>query len=246
MIIKLLGQPIVALHEAEIAGMVDGVIIKGNKAGYIYHKCTGKHFVIPVEKAIIGKDAVMIRDMTAMALTSKNLKVLGSMMDIYSTKGKYLGYLYGIEVDDRYNVRYIHTENYRIEVSKAENYESVIIADVDESELEKNESEASVDEAAVSTEIAPNIKWNYDDLKPKDDCIEGTELSVVKAAHQDEEKVIIPDVDEKYAYLCGKKLLEGIEIGETFYDKDTIIDAEIIKYAISQNAIVKVIVNAEE
>jgi len=88
LIIKLLEQPIISMHEASIAGTVDGVIIKGSKVSFIYHRDMEKHFAIPIEKAIIGSDAVMIRDMTAMTLTSKNVKLLKSLLDVYNINGK--------------------------------------------------------------------------------------------------------------------------------------------------------------
>ncbi|HOR86676.1 MAG TPA: hypothetical protein PLL98_09340 [Bacillota bacterium] len=253
MIIKLLEQPIIAIHEAEVAGTVDGVIIKGSKASYIYHRNADKHFAIPVEKAIIGSDAVMIRDITAMALTQESIKVLKSMLDIYNPKGGYLGYLCGIEVDDRFNVRFLCTESHKIEMSKIVNYESIIIVDIEEADLlkaedevsETNEDMASGDEA-ISMEIGPDIKWNYENCQPEEESAEGTELSVIRTKRQNEERTVIPGVDSKYAYLYGKRLLEGIEIEETLYDKGTLIDAEVIKHAIANNAIVKVIVSAEE
>ena len=241
------------MHEASIAGTVDGVIIKGSKVSFIYHRDMEKHFAIPIEKAIIGSDAVMIRDMTAMTLTSKNVKLLKSLLDVYNINGKYLGYLNGIEVDDDFVVRYICTEDYRIGMSKIVNYESIIVVDIEEAELEKVETEVSEaeedsasEEEAVSMEIGPDIQWNYENCQPEEDKKEGPELNVVRTVHQNEEQVDIPGVDAKYAYLCGKQLLEDIDIGETFYDKGTIIDAEMIKHAIENNAIVKVIVNAEE
>ena len=247
MIIKLLGQPIIASYEAVIAGTVDGVIIKGSKVSCIYHENMDKHFSIPVEKAVIGSDAVMIRDMTAMTWTSKNVKLLKSLLDVYSINGKYLGYLHGIEVDEDFVVQYILTEEYRIEMTKIVNHEAVVIVDIEEAELKKaeapicNAAEDSIpkDEAAVSMEIGPDVKWNEDNN-------EASELNVVRPVHQNEEKISIPGVDAKYTYLCGKQLLEDIGIAEISYDKGTVIDAEMIKHAIENNAIVKVIVNAEE
>ena len=266
MIIKLLEQPIIAINEAEIAGTVDGVVIKGSKVSCIYHRNMENHFAIPVENAIIGSDAVMIQDVTAMTLASHNVKSLKSMLDVYNISGKHLGCLQGIEVDDEFVVQHIYTENYRIEMSKIVNYESVIVVDIEESELESNtpdaaclqtepekveaavpesaeEDDNSKDEAEVSMEIGPDIKWNDENYKPEE---ESSELSVVRSMHQNEEKVDIPGVDAKYAYLCGKKLLEGIDIDDTFYEKGMIINGDLIKHAIGNNAIVKVIVNAED
>lgn len=254
MIIKLLEQPIISMYEAEVAGTVDGAIIKGSKVSYIYHRNMEKHFVIPVEKAIFGSDAVMIRDMTAMTLALDNGNSLKSLLDIYNVDGKYLGYLSGIEVDDEFTVSYICTGEYRIKMSKLMNYGSIIIVDIEEAELEKIEAEvpetekdsASEEEAAVSMEIGPDIKWNDENCQPEEDSIEGSELSVVRTVHQAEEKIDIPGVDAKYTYLCGKQLLEDIDIGETSYEKGTIIDAEMIRQGIENNAIVKIIVNAED
>lgn len=254
MIIKLLGQPIIEMHDAVIAGTVDGVIIKGNKVNCIYHENMEKHFSIPVEKATIGSDAVMIRDMTAMTWASKNMKLLKSLLDVYSVNGKYLGYLHGIEVDEDFVLRNILTEEYTIEMSKIVSYENVIVVDIEEAELKKANATicdtpkdvAPKDEAAVSMEIGPDVKWNDENCLPKEESKAVSELNVVKPVHQDEEIVTIPGVDPKYTYLCGKQLLEDIEISEAFYDKGTIIDADMIRHAIENNAIVKVIVNAED
>jgi len=268
LIIKLLEQPIVAIHEAEITGTVDGVIIKGSKVNCIYHGNMEDHFVIPIERAIIGSDAVMIPDVALMTRASKNLRPLRSMINVYNLKGKRLGYLQGIEVDEQFVVRYIYTEEYRIEISKAVSYDSVLIVDIEEADLELIEEEqdamkdteneeaeaagasgenpAEETEVVVSMEIGPEINWEAVDCKPEEKSAESSELSLVKPVHHEEEKKEIPYVEAKYAYLCGKQLLEGIDIDDTFYEKGTIIDADLIKHAISSNAIVKVIVNAEE
>lgn len=265
MIIKLLEQPIIAMHEAEIAGTVDGVIIKDNRVSGIYHRNMENHFTIPVENAIIGSDAVMIQDVSAMTMATQDVKSLKSMLDVYNISGKHLGCLHEIEVDDQLVVQYICTEFYKIEMSKTVNYGSVIVVDAEEAEFEKAEAEIQEtepetfaeeeaseeedsleEEAAVSMEIGPEIKWNDDGHKHKEKSPEGSELTVVRSIHQTDEKDVIPGVDAKYAYLCGKQLLEGIDIEDIFYEKGTIISAELIKHAISNNVIVKVIVNAED
>lgn len=279
MIIKLLEQPIIAINEAEIAGTVDGVIIKDSKVISIYYRNMENHFAIPVENAIIGDDAVMIQDMTDMIVASQNIKPLKSMLDVYNISGKYLGCLQEIEVDDEFSVRYICTENYRIELKKAVNYENVIVVDMEEAEIEpvikeetcsykepekvedvvsetleedlacgkaSEEENVCEEEAVISMEIGPDIKWNDENYQPEAINPESSELAVVRTLYQNEEKEELPGVDVKYAYLCGKQLLEGIEIEDTFYDKGTIIDPDLIKHAISNNAIVKLIVNAEE
>lgn len=247
MIIKLLEQPIIAVNEAEIAGTVDGVVIKGNKVSCIYHRNMENHFAIPVEKAIIGSDAVMIKDLTAMTPASQSVKPLRSMLDIYNTSGRHLGCLCEIEVDDDFVIRHLCTEDMNIEMSKVLNYEGVIIADIGDAGAKKIKTAVSEDEAAVSMEIGPDIEWNEEDNgKTVEKGSEGSELSVVRTVHQDEEKPDIPGVDPKYKYLCGKQLLEGIDIEDTFYEKGTVIDADLIRHAIGSNAIVKVIVNAED
>jgi len=254
LIIKLLEQPIIAIHEAEIAGTVDGVIIKNNKVSCIYHRNMENHFAIPVENTIIGSDAVMIQDMTAMTFTSQSSKSLKSLLDVYSISGRHLGCLHGIEVDDELVVRYIYADDYKIEMSKIVSYESVIIADMEEAELENMDAEAcsveegsaAEEETAISMEIEPEIKWNDENGHEEEKDPESSELSVVRATHQTEAVEDVPDVDAKYAYLCGKQLLEGIDIEDVFYEKGTVISPDIIKHAIANNAIVKVIVNAEE
>jgi len=304
LIIKLLEQPIIAINEASIAGTVDGVIIKDSRVSCIYHRNMENHFAIPVENAIIGSDAVMIQDMADMTLTSQNVRPLNSMLDVYNLSGKYLGCLQGIEVDDEFVVQYIHTENYRIEMKKAVNYESVIVVDIEEAEIEQaaketcsykepeepeaklpevleedlaeaevpevleedpaetevpevseedlaedealEEDNVNEEEAAITMDIGPDIKWNDENCQPEVKNTESSEFTVVRTLHHNEEKEGFPGVDAKYAYLCGKQLLDGIEIEDTFYDKGTIIDPDLIKYAIGNNAIVKVIVNAEE
>lgn len=256
MIIKLLKQPIIAINEAEIAGTVDGVVIKGNKVSGIYHESMGKKFTISIDNVIIGADAVMIQDMAAMNPASKYMKPVRSMLDVYNIGGKRLGCLQEIEVDDELVIRYIYTEKFKIEMSKIVSYESVIIVDLEENGLEKVETVApeageeavseNEAEAEVSMDIGPDIKWNDENVQPVEKAQEGSDLSIVRNMYQDEEKVDTQGVDAKYVYLCGKQLLEGIEIEDTFYEKGTVIDANLIKHSIANNAIVTVIVNAEE
>lgn len=237
MIIKLLEQPIIAINEAEIAGTVDGVVIKGNKVSGIYHKSMESQFAIPVESITIGEDAIMIQDLSVMTLASKSAKVMRSLIDVYNRKGKHMGLLTEIEVDSQYSVRYLHTEDYKIEISKVIGYENVVIADM--------EAAAEKSEAEVSMTIEPEIKWE-EEHHEEEKATESSELSVVRNLHQSAEKEAIPGVDPKYAYLCGKQLLEGIDIESVFYEKGTVIDPDMIKHAIASNAIVKVIVNAED
>jgi sporulation protein YlmC with PRC-barrel domain len=241
LIIKLLEQPIIAINEAEVAGTVDGVIIKGNKVSCIYHKNMENQFAIPVESVTFGENAVMIQDLSVMALASKNAKVMKSLLDIYNKKGKHLGLLTEIEVDSQYTVRYLHTDEYKIELSKVISYEDIVVVDMEAAEDKP--------EAEVSMAIGPEIEWE-EEQHEEEKAPESSELSVVRNLHQSEEKEkekeAVPGVDPKYAYLCGKQLLEGIDIDSTFYEKGTVIGPEMIKHAIASNAIVKVIVNAED
>lgn len=288
MIIKLLEQPIIAINEAEVAGTVDGVIIKGKKVTGIYHENIENQFTIPVEKAIIGSDAVMIQDITAMTMAPRSIKPLRSMLDIYNTSGRHLGCLQGIETDEELEARYLHTEAYRIEMSRVVNCGSVIVVNADEAELEASNTEqlfgcsgdavavrkaeaeesepvaeaaeteeteadadaheeaAASEEQSISMEIGPDIDWELEKRQRQEKNQPGSELSVVRTKQQSEVRTEIPGVDPKYTYLCGKQLLEDIDIADTIYGKGTIIDAELIKHAIGNNAIVKVIVNAED
>lgn len=252
MIINLLKQPIIAINEAEIAGTVDGIVIKGNKVSSIYCENMENQFAISADNVIFGADAVMIQDMTALNPASRYLKPLRSMLDVYDINGRHLGQLGSVEVDEEFVVRYIHTDKFRLDISKLVSYESVIIADVEEHEIEILEDPASKNEedkaagAEVSIDIDPDISWNEENTQPVEKVHEGSDLSVVRTMHQTDEKPDTRGVDAKYAYLCGKQLLEGIGIEDNFYEKGTVIDVNLIKHAISSNAIVKVIVNAEE
>lgn len=252
MIINLLKQPIIAINEAEIAGTVDGIVIKGNKVSSIYCENMENQFAISADNVIFGADAVMIQDMTVLRLASRYMKPLRSMLDVYDISGRHLGQLESVEVDEEFVVRYIHTDKFRLDISKLVSYESVIIADVEEHEIEILEDPASKNdedkaaEAEASMNIDPDISWNVENIQPVEKVHEGSDLSVVRAMHQTEEKPDTRGVDAKYAYLCGKQLLDGIDIEDNFYEKGTVIDVNLIKHAISSNAIVKVIVNAEE
>lgn len=240
MIIKLLKQPIVAINEAEIAGTVDGVIIKGNKVSGIYHKSLQHQFAIPVESITFGENAAMIQDLSVVTLAPKSAKVMKSLLDVYNSKGKHMGLLTEIEVDSQYSVRYLHIGEYKIELSKIISYEDVVVADMEAAEKPQSE---------VSMAIEPEIDWE-EEHPEEEKTPESSELSVVRNLHQNEEKEkekeVVPGVDPKYAYLCGKQLLEDIEIESILYEKGTIIDPDMIKHAIASNAIVKVIVNAED
>jgi len=260
LIIKLLRQPIIAINEAEIAGTVDGVLIKGNKVSSIYYENMESQFAVSVDSLIFGADAVMVQDMTVLNLVSRYEKPLRSMLDVYNISGRHLGHLEGVEVDEEFGVRYIYTNRFKFDISKLVSFDSVIIADVEEHETENVDNTASIEEektaaeaeteaeaeAEVSMDIGPDINWNDENAQPAEKAREGSELSVVRPMHQPEEKPDTRGVDAKYAYLCGKMLLESIEIEDILYENGTMIDANLIKHAIANNAIVKVIVNAEE
>jgi hypothetical protein len=124
----------------------------------------------------------------------------------------------------------------------AEETEAVASETVEEAAVE----DEALKEAAISMEIGPEINWEVADREPEAKDPVNSELSVVRNMHQSEEKADIPGVDAKYSYLCGKKLLEDIDIEDMLYEKGTIINADLIKHAIGNNAIVKVIVSAEE
>ncbi len=369
MIIKLAGQPIIAINETEVIGTVDGVLISDDKISYIYHENADINFVIPIDKVTIGSDAVMTRSIADMALAPGNIKVLKSKSGIYSFDGKYLGYLYGIEVNDSFIVQCLHTENTAIEMPTIIKYGSIIVVDLEadiigrpdafartvpkftpdwekaseeiveaessqeeevseEAEAESSqeeevseevEAESSQEEdmpgkdepdneedgpikieiiiAEAEEEKAPKRKSKAqsieapaeeivpeqdnalmeeaytikvrdiavetvenrapadeeedpaearDDRQAEGDGTEGIGLSVIRSKRQNEEKAGGHDINTKYTYLCGKQLLEEIKIGERYYDKGATIDAGLIKHAIANNAIVKVIVNAED
>jgi hypothetical protein len=249
LIIKLLEQPIIAVNEAEIAGTVDGVVIKGNKVTCLYHENMDNRFTIPVDKVIIGADAVMIQDISAMSLAPKNTKPMRALLDVFNTVGNNLGCLHKLEVDDDYTVRYIYTEEYKIDISRVISYDGVVVADLDAKAAEKqgpheNNAEEPVQE--VMMDMEPDIKWNEENVPAEETVRESSDLGVIRTIFPAEEKPDPQEVDSKYAYLCGKKLLEDIEIEETLYEKGTVIAASLIKHAIANNAIVTVIVNAEE
>lgn len=252
LIIKLLEQPIIAINEAEIAGTVDGVVIKGKKISCFYHENMDNRFTISTDKAIIGADALMIQDMTAMSPVSRSVKPMRAMIDVFNTSGNNLGCLHKLEVDDDYTVRYIYTEEYKIDINKVISYDRVVIADLnakaDETPEKAEKYEKSTEEAVqdVIMDMEPDIKWNEENVQLVETVHESSELGVVRAIFPAEDKPDSPEVDPKYAYLCGKKLLEDIEIEETLYEKGTVIAASLIKHAIANNAIVTVIVNAEE
>lgn len=268
MIIKLLEQPIIALHEAEVVGTVDGVVIKGKEVSHIFHRNMENQFAIPLQNVIIGTDAVMIQEVSALTMASKSIKPLSSMLDVYNMNGRYLGSLTGVEVDKNYYIRYIYTDEYKIEISKAVNYDTVLIVDAEESELLPNDiiqplkPGYEADMVKLKEEVESSIDCNVViPLKPvateaaeaQNQMGEGAEAA--EAAEENDGNELqdssgnteaISGVDPKYAYLCGKELLESIEINGSFYEKGMLIDANLIRNAIDNNAIVTVIVNAED
>lgn len=270
MIIKLLEQPIIALHEAEEVGTVDGIIIDENKVSHIIHKSIENNLAVPIENVIIGTDAVMIQEISALTMVSKNIKSLDSMINVYNQNGRYLGTLNGVETDKNYYIKYIITDEYRVEMSKVVNYGSIIIVDAEESKLMKSgfaqqlEPGYETDLEKIKEKVDSNIDCNVViPLKPvAQDNEEAQEVEASKAEkviteeRQGEDggaagkdsfsKETIEGVDAKYAYLCGKELIEDIEINGCLYEKGMRINVELIRKAIENNAIVTLIVNAED
>jgi uncharacterized protein YrrD len=270
LIIKLLGQPIVALHEAEEVGTVDGIIIDENKVSHIIHKSIENNLAVPIQNVIIGADAVMIQEISALTMASNNIKPLDSMLDVYNLNGRYLGALNGVETDKNYYVRYIITDEYRIEMSKVINYNNVIIVDAEESKLMKSgfaqqlEPDYETNLEKIKEKVDSNIDCNVViPLKPMvqdGEAVQDVEASkaenVITGERQEDDagdagkdsdgEETVEGVDAKYAYLCGKELIEDIEINGCLYEKGMRINVELIRKAIENNAIVTLIVNAED
>lgn len=75
---------------------------------------------------------------------------------------------------------------------------------------------------------------------------EGPIDSVVENIKEDTDEEFTIDIDPRYKHLCGKKLLADITILKETFQKDTLIDAALIQFAIINNAIVKVIMNTDD
>lgn len=228
--LDLINQPIISLDQAEVIGSLNGVIVDGFQIVSVFSRSSNINFTINFDEVKLGPDAVIIKNFSLMiASPSNNYKYMNSLSDIYNSNGKRLGKLLGIEINSQMQITKLYTENSEIDIFEVINIGAVII----------------IDEKLTSVNV--NKHLNEEDKAPKE--IDYLEPKVHQDISQQAQNNVIrqeADIDSKYIYLLGKKLVEALCIKGNSYDKGYIIDITMIKEALENNIIVNLIMSAEE
>ncbi len=250
LIVKLSEKPIISMNTGKTLGALKGLVYKSNIVTFLYCKFTNKYVYIPVKNAYIGQDAIMVEWVEDMDMfqTDKATKV-------YNTNGKEVGTATSIEMDDSFNITGIIVDHLFIEIDKILHMEDIIIVEIDK--LEKKHTVPTsvnqitpieIDSTPTQEEEQTNIINNELNLKTNSTSIQQINENPIEdeIITVDIEDNLTIEIDSRYNYLMGKKLLEDIEIAKETYKKDTLIDAALIEFAICNNGIVKVIMNTED
>ncbi|AKL94757.1 hypothetical protein CACET_c12920 [Clostridium aceticum] len=231
MVIKITEKPVISIATGKVLGALKGLIYKDNKVTSLYCEFEDSYFYIPIENAYIGSDAVMLK-------VTKDIKMFHTEVakKVYTENGAEVGTVTSIEMNDFFDITGIIVNNLFIEIDKILCMENTIIV-----KMEKKDMEDSILESTnkiVDTDIK-DVSDNQDT-----EIAEALSEGEIDAKDIGEDMTI--EIDQRYNHLCGKKLLEDITIIKETYEKGTLIDAPLIQFAITNNAIVKLIMNTED
>ncbi|SET73510.1 hypothetical protein SAMN05660297_03318 [Natronincola peptidivorans] len=273
MLIKVSEKPILSIDDGKMFGTLKGLILYENRLSFLYCRAEERYLYIPVEHAILNQDAVLLKKNYADTLlstssetaiytqTGEKIGLLDSVElddDFYVTaiktqdtviqkdsilsmgniivvdlkKDKVKPQLSAVTPQEKDQLGYINTELSLPQDAPAE--------DPSDSEEEEASSNHLTQEEPLEEVPEKPDEEACQEAAATEDAIESINTAFMVDDH------ISSDIDPRYHYLCGKKLLDGIEIAGTHYAIDTVIDAELIQFALDNNAIVKVIMNAED
>lgn len=271
MLIKLLNKyPIIVVDEARVLGQMMGVVLEDNKVTGIlsaseyrdkhYHCASSidknKYIHIPIDAAIIGPDAFLIKTFTDANIHFSCGQVIEVVTCVYTCTGEFVGNVTGVEISPDYTLKSIRIEGSYIKSDRIKKIGDVIIIDsetvitreVSKSEdntvfinISGDENEENIRDTITSEEDSSSDyleEISYTTTENPSDYIESSEEELSEAMSD--------SVYSKYKYLLGKKLVSSIDIADKIYSEDSVIDAELIKLAINNNCILSLIMNAEE
>ncbi|WP_432666601.1 hypothetical protein R9X47_09675 [Wukongibacter baidiensis] len=269
MLIKLLEKhPIIASKEAKRLGMVRGAIIQDNRlvailssveGEYEPHLSTYRNYInryieIPIENLIIGPDAFMIEKSTGANIHFSHSQIVYSGMSLYTRTGEFVGQVTGIEMDTDYTIKGIHIDGSYIGAKKIIKIGNVIIVDL---KIMEEHVDTASENSEVFLTVAHEEKGIRDEIAVGETDKESNEEEVSNIESEDtaipyeeyKEETYDTETDliySRYRYLLGKKLINQIVVANKTYEKDSIIDTNLIEEAINRNCILSVIMNTED
>ena len=258
MLINVSEKPVFYKGNGKLFGTVKGFVLHQEKLTFLYCKSQGKYVYIPIEQVVLGQDAVMLSTDYDQTLLSTSTKP-----EVYTMDGKKIGILSSIEFDESFQVTALKTEHQWIKKEDIVYMDHIIITKPIEI---KTSEELFLKKKKYSNQTDSNIKENNElnfinnDLSlsikkeainesaniqtNNEDLVDTTET--ISATDKTTKEEIDCTVDPRYKYLLGKKLLKDITIASQSFNKDVIIDDNLIQFALDNNAIVQVIMNSED
>lgn len=269
MLIKLLNKsPIISVDEAKVMGQMMGVILKNNKLIGIlssieyrdeHRLCKSaidKYIQIPIDEAIIGPDAFLIRTSTDVKIHFSYGQVIEVVTCVYTSTGEFIGNVIALEVGHDYGLKSIQTEGGFIAAESIKKIGDVIIvqskADIDNTEKRLENSEVFLDIVRDDKEEDVNHIMNSDRPISNDYLEEITYTTTenptdyIELPQEEISHSMTETLQSKYKYLLGKRLVSSVDIADITYPEGSIIDEALIKLAINNNCILSIIMNAEE
>lgn len=260
------------MENGKTFGTLKGYVFHQSKLTFLYCKHQEKYVYIPIEKVVLGQDAIMLKTNYSETLLSASIKP-----EVYTLEGKKIGELSTIEFNECFEIAAINTGDQWIKKSDIVYMDHIVIVQSVDSKTEEALKLAEQDSPKISREVLQedselalinsDLSLPVEDENIKDaSVIEGSEEATIDIVEEIpdtvspvEEEVVVEnepilndethrdsDVDPRYSYLLGKRLLGSINVAEETFNRGVIIDSYLVQLALDNNAIVKVIMNSED
>jgi len=263
LIIKVSEKPVISINTGKALGTLKGFIYKNNKVTFLYCEFSNKYLYIPITDVYIGSDAVMLKSTEDIHIFHTD-----ATTKVYTENGDEIGTVTSIQINDSFNITGILVDDEFIEIDKILHMENVIIVAVNKQDTEiptiasvhedlypdtkdtfiiQDEDTELADHEQIIEAGLTSIQQLNNPIGENIEDLEETNASEINPQniHKQDHPLDI-EIDERYKYLHGKKLLEDITIAKKVYPKDTLIDPYLIQFAINNNSILKVIMNTED
>ncbi|WP_089281585.1 hypothetical protein [Anaerovirgula multivorans] len=265
-------KPIFYMKSGKTFGILKGFVFHQSKLTFLYCKHQEKYVYIPIDQVVLGQDAVMLKSNYNETLLSASLKpevytLEGEKIGELSTIEFDASFqITAIKATDQwikksdivYMDHIIIVQPLENTTNEVINIEKEIAPKISNAILQENSELAFINTDLSLAVDEPSIENSSDILETEESVMEIVEVEEVSEDEATKEEVIEKesisnhdinrdsDVDPRYSYLLGKKLLENITVAGKAFNSDTIIDSHLVQLALDNNAIVKVIMSSED
>ena len=225
---NIIGKPVISIYDGEVLGTVISLNInkryKKIESLIIFNDDIEEDYSLFVNYIYKLNDAIMVKNKNLIVLTkgaeSNCFSKLPFNCSLISTEGKNIGKLIDLEIDDKFNILKIHSENKNYDVSNLLNVgNNLMILSNEKESLYKYKFKVNINKNIKDTEV--NILNSGIKILEAKDIIQESPKKVSLSAN----------------FLFGRKLKSDIfdEKGTVVFKKNLIINQAVIDKAIKLN-----------